>query len=113
MKQRNTIKSLLTAMFAVVFVLGAGVQASNAQTVFFSENIGSGSGTQSIAATTFQNGAPVTFSGTADTRSTGVSSGYAGASGGKNVFFTGTAGTNFVISGINSSNYENITLQLG
>ena len=114
MKQRNTINVLLTAFFAMVFVLGAGLSV-NAQTVFFSENIDAGTSTtnQSIAATTFQNAAPITFSGTADTRTSTSSNGYTGASGERNVFFTSTVGRDFLISGINSSNYENITLQLG
>lgn len=84
-----------------------------AQTTFYSENMGTPTATTAISANTFQNGSPVTYSGTADVRITSASSGYTGASGGGNIFFTGTAGTNFVISGINTSNYSNIQMSFG
>jgi hypothetical protein len=85
-------------------------------TNIFSENIGTGTGTQTIAATTFQNSGTLTYSSggatnPADTRDTSVSSGYAGASGGKNVFFTSTSGQfGFSIESINASANTNLAL---
>lgn len=83
----------------------------NAQTTFFSENMGTATATTAISANTFQNGTPVTFSGTADVRVT-TPSDYAGASAGANVMVN-AANETFIISGINTSAYENITLTLG
>ena len=100
----------LYSLFAAV-ILAASV---NAQTVFFTENIGTATATTPIATNTFQNGAPVTFSGTADVRASNSSavSDYAGASGAANVMVNATNET-FIISGIDTSDYENITLNLG
>jgi len=84
-----------------------------AQTTIFSENMGTPSGTLTLAANTFQNSGSVTYSGTADVRNTTVSSGYTGASGGGNVFFTNTTGRFFQIEGINTSGFMNISLSLG
>ena len=53
------------------------------------------------------------MSGTADVRATVQSSGYVGASGGANVFFTNTAGRNFIISNINTSAYVDLQLSFG
>jgi hypothetical protein len=85
----------------------------------FSENMGTPTGTTSV--NTFagwQNTAPVTFnagtSGT-DVRTTTVSTGYSGASGGGNIFF-GTTGGNLktlTISGINTSGYSALTMSYG
>ena len=83
----------------------------NAQT-FFSENMGTtATGTTAISANTFQNATPVSFSGTADVRVTSVSD-YTGASAASNVMVNAIA-ENFIISGINTSAYENIALSLG
>jgi hypothetical protein len=89
------------------------------QVTIFSENIGTASGTLAIEANTFENsGDPnITFSGNADTRSTGSSAGtYTDASGGRNVFFGTGSGINardFVISGINTQSFTNVTLSFG
>lgn len=85
-----------------------------AQTTIYSENMGSGTGTSDISATTFQNGSPVTYEGTGDVRSTNPSatSAYAQASGGANVMINANNET-FLISGINTSGYQNIQLYLG
>lgn len=96
-------------------LLAAVVVSANvhAQTVtVFSENMGTPSATTAIASNTFQNSG-ITYSGTADVRITTTSTGYTGASAGGNIFFTGTAGTNFVISGINTTNYSNMVLSFG
>lgn len=84
---------------------------SFAQT-FYSENVGTATGTIPIATNVFQNSTPITYSGSGDTRSSAVSSGYSGASGGRNVFLTSTAGKDFRIDGLNSSAYLVSDLQL-
>lgn len=81
-------------------------------TVIFSENMGTPSGTTSIASNTFQNSG-FTFTGTADVRNTTVSTGYTGASGGGNVFITSSVGRNFEISGINTAGYTDLSLSFG
>lgn len=83
------------------------------QVTIFSETVGNtGTGTLTIAGTTFDN-TGLTFTGNADTRTTSPSSGYAGVSGLRNVFITGTAGQNFEISGINTSAYTALQLTFG
>lgn len=99
------LKLLIVALFCSV--LGWG------QVTIFSETVGNtGSGTLTIAGTTFDNPG-LTFTGNADTRTTSPSSGYAGASGLRNVFITGTVGQNFEISGINTSAYTALQLTFG
>jgi RHS repeat-associated protein len=89
------------------------------QTTLFSENIGTPSGTTTIAANTFQNNGLLTYSSgaqttSADVRSTSASSSYSGASGGGNIYFTATSGAyGFSIEGINASNYNTLSLQFG
>lgn len=103
----SSYKSLLAILFFFISALGWG------QITIFSENMGSPSGTTAIASNTFQNSSPITFSGTADVRNTAVSSGYSGASGNGNVFFTSAGGRNFIVSGINTSMYSSIQLSFG
>jgi hypothetical protein len=86
------------------------------QTPIFTESIGTVSATTTIAAHEAANGFDnddFTMSGTADVRSTGASTGYTGASGNANIFFTNTAGRYFLIEGINTENYSSIALTLG
>ncbi len=96
------------SLFAAV-IFAASV---NAQDVFYSENMGTPTGTVSIAGNTWQVGSPVNYTGTADVRDNSISSGYAGASGGGNILFN-KKDENFVISGIDTSDYINITLSFG
>lgn len=85
---------------------------SFAQT-FYSENFGTPSGTTLITGYSgWQVGSPVTYSGSGDVRTTGASSGYAGASGSGNIFLTSTAGRNLIISNINSSAFNQADIQL-
>ena len=87
---------------------------ADAQVTIFSENMGAPSGTTSIATNVFQNSGTQTYSGTADVRITTVSTGYTGASGGGNVFFTDTSlPRTFEISGINTTGYSSLTLSFG
>ena len=89
-----------------------------ATTTIFSENMGTPSGTTTLAANVWQNSSPITFTSTStlvpDVRITTPSSTYVGASGSGNVFFTTTTGPrNLVISGINTVGYGSIQLQFG
>lgn len=107
------MRKIYLSLFALLsYCLGT------AQTTIFSENVGSPGGTTAIASYTgWQNQGTLTYSNggaaaAADVRSTSVSSGYTGASGAGNVFFTTTAGDRgFSIEGINASNYTNLSLQ--
>jgi len=90
---------------------------SFAQT-FYSENMGTtASGNPLITAYTgFQNSSPITYTGTGDMRTTTVSNGYTGASGGVNVFLSNTTAQEFFqINNLNTSAYptENIQLRFG
>ncbi len=99
--------------FLIVALLFVG-QFAIGQTTVFSENMGtSTASTTTIPSTTFQNNGTLTYSGTADTRTSIASSGYAGASGVRNVFITNTNGTNFQIAGINSAGYSSLSLSFG
>lgn len=82
--------------------------------VIFSENFGVPSGTTALTSYTgYQNGSPIVFSGTGDVRTSTPSSGYTGASGGGNVFLTSTsAPRTLIISGINTSAYQQSEIQL-
>lgn len=100
------MKKIYSLFAAVILAVSVNAQA------FFSENMGTtATGTTAISANTFQNGTPVAFSGTADVRTTSVSD-YTGASAASNVMVNAIA-ENFIISGINTSGYENISLSLG
>ncbi len=102
-----------------LMILGMG-NVGWGQVIIFSENMGTPTGTTTIttystgtAPATFQNSSPITFSGTADVRNNLNSTGYTGASGNGNIFITSTIGTNFLISGINTYSYSNLTITLG
>ena len=85
----------------------------------FAENMGTPTGTTTIAANTFQNKGVLTYgqggqASPADVRSTSVSSGYSGASGGGNIWFTTTSGAyGFSIEGINASASTQLQLTYG
>lgn len=103
------------SFFAAV-VMAASFNAQ-VQTIV-SENIGTtnASGNPVVSSYNgFQNSGTLTFDGTADVRSSAVSTGYTGASGGNNVFFAAAGGRTFIIKGINTSGYnaETITLSFG
>jgi hypothetical protein len=88
--------------------------ATFSQTTIFSENFGSPSGTTTINSNNYQNGSPITFSGTAEIRITTPSDNYAGASGNGCVFIGATLPTKtFQIEGINTLNHTNLTLSFG
>lgn len=86
---------------------------------FYSENMGTpnaGNPTVTVYATgtapaTFQNGAPIVYTGSADVRTSSASSGYTGASGNGNVFIN-AVGEFMQIDGLNTSAYNAADLQL-
>ncbi|MFY7743744.1 MAG: choice-of-anchor D domain-containing protein, partial [Flavobacterium sp.] len=108
---KKNLQNGMTSAILVVLFFFSGI--SWGQTLF-TETVGTCCSTTNtaISATVFDNSS-LTFSGTADTRTSGTSSGYTGASGGRNVFFTNTVGRDLVISGINTSNYSDLVLSFG
>lgn len=102
------MKKIYILLFTILF------QFANAQSVIFSENIGSPTATTAISANVFQNSTPILFSGTADIRISTPSDTYPGASGNGCIFFGGTTpAKTFIIEGINTSNYSDIVLSFG
>jgi len=105
-------------LIAVALFVGFG---SYGQVTIFSENIGTPTANTIIATyaigtapATFQNKGILTYTGvTADVRISTASSGYIGSSGNGNVFITNTIGTDFIISGINTSSYTSLSLSFG
>ena len=103
----------LNVFRVVILLLVFSYTKSWGQTTIFSENMGNPAGTTAIASNTFQNSAPIVFTGTGDVRATTTSSVYSGASGSGNVFLT-TGGTkDFQIAGINTSACASMTLTFG
>ena len=98
----------------LTFILVSSTFMGFCQNVLFSENIGTAVSPATISVTSnpFQNSS-LTFGGTADTRTTGSSTGYVGSSGSRNVFLTPTIGTNFQISSISTINRYNFKLSFG
>ena len=98
----------------LTFILISSTFMGFCQNVLFSENIGTAVSPATISVTSnpFQNSS-LTFGGTADTRTTGSSTGYVGSSGSRNVFLTPTIGTNFQISSISTINRYNFKLSFG
>lgn len=107
----NTLKFLEMKKIYSLFAAAILAVSVNAQTIVFSENMGTATATTPIATNVFQNGAPVTFSGTADVRATSPSD-YVGASGSANVMVN-AIGETFLVSGIDTSLYTNLGMTLG
>lgn len=118
----NTFRRLLGSLWLVLLpLLGWG------QSTIFNETFGTPSGSPSISS--YANGtAPATFStkgngytysagGAAsgsDIRATSASSGYTGATGSGNTFFSSSTGEyGFAIAGINASSYSGLSLSFG
>ncbi|MBI4649582.1 MAG: fibronectin type III domain-containing protein, partial [Bacteroidia bacterium] len=98
------------------------IKVGYGQTTIFTESLGTVGGTTTIAAHEAANGFDndsytMTSGGAAnpaDIRATSVSSGYAGASGAANVFFTSTNNEyGFAIEGINTIGYMNLEISFG
>jgi hypothetical protein len=85
------------------------------QICFYNENFGTPTLTTGVDTFLgFQNGAPISYKGNVDVRTTSASNGYSGVSGSGNVFFTSTIlPRRLTISGINSLNYKNLQLSFG
>jgi hypothetical protein len=112
-------KYILTSILGLLTFVGFG------QYTVFSENIGTTAPNSSpyplvtgytgwITSLTF--GATISSSpvmSAADVRTTATSTGYVGASGGSNVFFTNTVGKNFQISSISTIGKFNLKLSFG
>jgi hypothetical protein len=99
-----------------IYILLLAISANTvfSQEVIFSENMGTPAETVAISANTFQNSAPILFSGTADVRISTPSNTYDGASGNGCIFLASTtANREFIIEGINTSNFENLVLSFG
>lgn len=104
-------------LYTLSFIVFSSI-ASFAQT-FYSENMGTPTATTTVtnylngtAPATFQNSAPIIYSGTGDVRTSVASNTYIGASGGGNAYLTGTAGKYFQIDGLNTAAYASADLQL-
>jgi hypothetical protein len=99
---------------SAIFFIALGTGSMYAQA--FTESMGSVGSTTAIstqeAANGFDNDA-FTMTGTADVRNTSASSGYTGASGAANIFFTNSGSRTFQIAGINSSGIANPVLSFG
>ena len=105
-------------LLALVAAALLSPKVSDAQVTIFSENMGTVSANTAIAThdanNGFQNSALYDYTGTGDIRSSTNSNGYAGASGAGNVFLTNTsAPRTFIIAGINTVGYTNMTLSFG
>ena len=104
-----------------ILVIVFGNRNLVAQVVTFNEAIGTVGGTTAIAAHETANGfsnVPFTMSnggvaGSADIRNSSASSGYTGASGLANVFFTAAGTLGFQIAGINTTGLVGLTLDFG
>ena len=87
------------------------------QTTIYSENFGNPTVNPSLfAGYTFQNSTPISYTGNADIRNSTPSTGYTGASGNGCVFIAGTTtppAKELLITGINTQNYNGLTLSLG
>lgn len=103
------MKSKLTLLLLLLLI-----GSLQAQTVIFYENMGSPTGTKSIATNTFQNSATLSYSNgaqsnAADIRITSTSSGNLNDG---NVFFSSTSGAyGFSIEGMNTNSYTALTLE--
>lgn len=95
------------------FVLALIAISAKAQ---FTENVGTPASTTGVSIYNgWQGNGVYTYSGTADVRTSTASSGYTGASGNGNIFFTNTIATtpNVQISGINTLSLTNPAISFG
>ncbi|MDI9310924.1 MAG: T9SS type A sorting domain-containing protein [Limnohabitans sp.] len=87
------------------------------QAIIYSENFGNPSTSPStISGYTFQNSSPISYSGSADIRNSTPSTGYPNSSGNGCVFIGATTANpvkQLLISGIDTQNYDGLTLSLG
>lgn len=113
MKRTHSLFAVLVAGFLAV------ASSLPAQVNIFSENMGTPGGTTAITSHTFQNTPTLTYgngnaAGSADVRATNASTGYPGASGAGNIFFTSTTPERgFSIGSIDASGFTGLTLEFG
>ena len=84
--------------------------------IIFTETMGVVTGTTPISSHESSNGFDndnLTYSGTADIRTTTPSTGYSGASGNANTFITNIPGRNLMISNINTTGLSNLQISFG
>jgi hypothetical protein len=98
-------------MKKLYFLVSLVVSVSAFAQTFYSENMGTPTGTTAISAHVFQNASPIVYTGTADARATSPSAGYNGASGSGNILIN-AIDEFFQIDGLNSSAYSSADLQL-
>jgi len=99
--------------FALIVFFVMSYTAIMAETIFNETMGAASSATEIVNYTGWLNYGSVSYSGTADARSTYNSAGdYTGASGGGNVYFVGGMNDYFQISGLNTTGYRNIRLSL-
>lgn len=121
----NSAGAASTNLTITILPSGGGGGGGTTNTIF-SENMGTPTGTTSIAAystntapATFQNKGVLTFgqggaASPADVRTSTASTNYAGASGGGNIWFTTTSGAyGFSIEGINAAASAQLKLDYG
>ncbi|MBV9210558.1 MAG: hypothetical protein JOZ52_08015, partial [Acidobacteria bacterium] len=112
LKMYRLFKRACLLITALAFFVSCWSMTAYAATIF-TETMGTPAATTPINSYTGWSNPGLTFTGTGDVRSTSPSSGYTGASGGGNIFLTNTAGTNFQISGIDTTGYTALTLSFG
>jgi len=118
---RSTLFRYLSKVSLILLIILMGNLMTSAQVVTFTETMGTVGGTTTLVAHEAANGYDNDSytmtnggaAGTADLRATNVSSGYAGASGGANVFFTGTGTLGFQIADISTVGLTGLTVQFG
>lgn len=107
-------KNLLFSLWLTLFTLFSSVAWG--QETIFSENMGNPRSNTSVASNIFQNSSnpSIIFFGddNTDVRTSNLSSGYVGASGGGNVLLNKSSKT-FIISGIDTSDFNDIKLSFG
>lgn len=106
----NRVGLFLAASLAVCLTCWS--PPASAATIF-TETAGSPAANTPVGAYAGWSNPGLTFTGTGDVRNTSQSSGYAGASGGGNVFLTNAAGTYFQIAGVNAAGHTSLTLSFG
>jgi hypothetical protein len=115
-KFQTFLKTISGSVLMMVFLFYSNAVKGQVD-VFPVETMGTAPSTTAITAHTFANSPALTFSAggaaaPADVRNTSASTGYTGASGLGNIFFTGTAGDRgFAIEGIDASSYTGLELQ--
>lgn len=111
MKVKNYSYATIIKKALPLFLMMLFVNVGWGQITIFSENMGSPSGTTTIASNVFQN-STLTFTGSVDVRKTTPSDTYSAASGSGNVWFASGA-KEFQISGVNTSAFSSLSLEFG